>query len=373
MGTKNSCKTAAVMGLLGRGPAAEPAPLEEGHTTDLTRTPEIIYSEINFYSGTMLFSAIEIGRRMVELKEKLPHGSFIDEIKKNTTWSRSQINNFMRLFREYGNSNVQAIGHLSPTKALALLALPESEREEFLGETHEINGEEKTVIDMTSRELDKAIKERDEALKAAAQAQADQSVAEQAQEKMAQDMAFVKRQLDLARAARDEALDHAKDQREAFDAAEREVARLEKELEELRSRPVEVAVEADPAAIEAARKEAEAAMRDKLDQAKKAKTTAENLREEAKRDLENAREAMKKVAAERDALQDQMEKMRKKAAIAADADMVLFSELYEQTQVMVKRMGGVRLKKQDKDPGDAGRLQTALLALIPVVKEAAGQ
>lgn len=366
MGTKNSCKTAAVMGLLGRGPAAEPAPLEEGHTTDLTRTPEIIYAEINFYSGTMLFSAIEIGRRMVELKEKLPHGSFIDEIKKNTTWSRSQINNFMRLFREYGNSNVQAIGHLSPTKALALLALPESEREEFLGETHEINGEEKTVIDMTSRELDKAIKERDEALKAAALAQAEQSAAEQARKKIAEDMALANERIAELNAEVEAKSSWAS---LAQDAAEQ----LKKELEELRSRPVEVAVEADPAAIEAARKEAEAAMQDKLNQAKKAQAEAEKAQKAAEDAQAKAQQEMERTRAEAQAIREQAEKAEKRASIDTDADMVLFRELYDQTQTMVKRMGGVRLKKQDKEPEKAGGLHNALLALIPVVKEAAGQ
>lgn len=364
MGTKNSCKTAAVMGLIGRGSAAEGAPLEEGHTTDLARTPEIIYAEINFYSGTMLSSAIEIGRRMVELKGKLPHGSFIDEIKKNTPWSRSQINNFMRLFREYGNSNVQTFGHLSPSKALALLALPEAEREEFLGETHEVNGEEKTVIDMSARELAQAVKERDEALKAAAQAQAEQSAAEQAREKIAADMALANGRMEGLR-------DELTAQAERLEAARENAARLEKELEELRSRPVDVAVEADPAAIEAARKEAEAAMQTQLDKVKKAVDNANKARKAAEKDLEDAHRVLAKMRDENCVLREKMERADKKASLAANEDFVLFKTILERLQEDGNRLCGLILKERNKDQKMAEGFFNAFLACLDKMREGA--
>ena len=40
-----------------------------------------------------------------------------------------------------------------------LLALPPEEQERFMEENHVVDGEEKSVIDMTSRELEKAVKE----------------------------------------------------------------------------------------------------------------------------------------------------------------------------------------------------------------------
>lgn len=363
MGTKNTCKTAAVMGLIGKGPAVKAAPLEEGHTTDLTRTPEIIYAEINFYSGTMLFSAIEIGRRMVELKEKLPHGSFIDEIKKNTTWSRSQINNFMRLFREYGNSNVQAIGHLSPTKALALLALPESEREEFLGETHEINGEEKTVIDMTTRELESAIRERDEALKTAELAKAEQSAAEQARDKLSVEMRLANERIAGLNAEMEERSANA---REAQDAA----ARLEKELEELRSRPVEVAVEADPAAIETARREAEAAMQVKLDKARQAQAKAEAAQLTAESKLAAVRLELEQAQTKVWFAQQRAEK---KAALAGNEDFVLFKTVLAQFQEGGNKLCGLVLKARNRDQQQAEGFSRAYLSLLDKLREAVPQ
>ena len=62
----------------------------------------------------------------------------------------------MRLAREWTNQT--ALSDLGATKALTLLALPPEERETFMAENHMVDGEEKTVIDMTSRELEKAIR-----------------------------------------------------------------------------------------------------------------------------------------------------------------------------------------------------------------------
>ena len=364
MGTNNSCKTAAVVGLIGRGPAAEATLLEEGHTTDLTRTPEIIYAEINFYSGTMLTSAIEIGRRMVELKEKLPHGSFIDEIKKNTPWSRSQINNFMRLFREYGNSNVQTFGHLNPSKALALLALPESEREVFLNETHEVDGQEKAVIDMSSRELDRVIKERNEALKAAETARAEQAAAEAAREKMSDDMKLANERLAGLTAEVEARTAQAREHQE-------EITRITAELEELRNRPVEVAVEADAAAVEAARKEAEAAMRDKLDQAKAAEEKAREDAENAANAVGRKEQELKQALAELEGLRAQAEKTEKRAALAANGDFVLFRTLFDQVQALLDRMRGVMANLRKSAPEPAEKMSKALLALSDKIREVA--
>ena len=178
---KNSCKMAAVMSLLGKGPEqgqAAPAPQ--------VRDIETITGEILAAKRAGGEAVITIGRGLIEAKALLSHGEWLSWLEERVEFSERSARNFMRLARDW--TNRQARADLGATKALQLLALPESEREAFLGETHEVNGEEITVIDMTSRELEAAIKERDEALKAAAQAQADQKAADEAREKMAADM-----------------------------------------------------------------------------------------------------------------------------------------------------------------------------------------
>ena len=179
----------------------------------------------------LLGYAIEIGRRLVEVKAMLPHGQWGTYIKEQVGYSQSTANNLMRIFEEYGTAQQsifgpeaisQAIGNLSYTKALRLLALPADEREAFV--------EEHNVEDMSTRELEAAIKERDDALRRAEEDRAEREAAEQAREKIAQDMAL----------------------------ANERVAQLSRELEELRSRPVEVAVQhAEEEELEQARKNGE--------------------------------------------------------------------------------------------------------------------
>ena len=131
------------------------------------RTPEIVAAEIRTFSASMLNNAIEIGRRLVEAKELLPYGEFGGWVTRETGYSSSSANNFMRLYLEYGDmqgslfgatlADSQTYGKLTVSKALELLALPAGEREEFVAENN--------VEEMSTRELRAAIRERDEARK----------------------------------------------------------------------------------------------------------------------------------------------------------------------------------------------------------------
>lgn len=244
---------------------------------------------------------------------------------------------------------------------MQLLALPETERDVFLDETHLVDGEEKTVIDMTSRELERAIKDRNAALLQAEQAKADRAAAEQARVKMAADMALANERIAGLSAEVEEQSSKAM---EARDAA----ARLEEELRELRSRPIEVAVEADPAAIEAARKEAEAAMQDKLNQAKAAQ-------ERAQKDLMDLNSAYQRAKLEREQMEAELRKQlaqaEKKASLAANEDFVLFRTLFDQAQDLVNKMVGAMMKLRNKSPELAEKMSKALLALSDKIREAA--
>lgn len=316
------------------------------------RDIEVITSEIIQLKQDAGNAILGIGQRLIEAKEVLPHGEWLPWLEEKAEFSVSAANRFMRLAREWTNSS--ALTNLGATKALTLLALPPEERETFMAENHIVNGEEKTVIDMTSRELEMAIKERDDALKAAEQAKADQSAAELAREKMARDMAIANERIaDLSTEA---------EQRAA------EAARVEEELLALRSRPVKVAVEVDADAVEAARKEAEAAMQAKLDKAKKAQAKAESDKQAAEDAKVKAEQALEQARAEAQLIREQAERAEKKATIAANEDLVLFRTLFDQVQEQVNKLGGVLMKVRNKDSETAAPLQKALLALADKIK-----
>ena len=175
--------------------------------------------------------------------------------------------------------------------------------------------EDHKVIDMSARQLEQAIKERDEARAAAEQAAADQRMAEQARDKMAEDMRLLNASLASAQDAREQ--------------AERDAARLEKDLAELKARPVEVAVETvvDQAAINKARADAIAEMQEKLDKARAAADKARDKQKQAEASVEILKRALEK-----------RDKAEKKAAIAGDTELAQFEVLFVQGQELANKL-----------------------------------
>ena len=356
MGTNKTSKTERVMNLLGKG--AVEKPVQAGLEAQV-RDIEVITCEILAAKRAGGEAILTIGKCLIEAKAQLPHGEWLRWLTERVEFSESTAQRFMRLAREW--SNPSALTDLGATKALQLLALPETERDVFLDETHLVDGEEKTVIDMTSRELERAIKDRNAALLQAEQAKADRAAAEQARVKMAEDMALANERIAGLNA---EVEAQSAKAMEARDTA----ARLEEELRELRSRPIDVSVEADPTAIEAARKEAEAAMRDKLNQAKAAQKRAQ-------KDLIDLNSAYQRAKLEREQMEAELRKQlaqaEKKASLAANEDFVLFRTLFDQTQDLVNKMVGAMMKLRNKSPELAEKMSKALLALSDKIREAA--
>ena len=237
---------------------------------EITRPIEVITQEINFYKLQAGNAIIEIGKRLHEAKLTLPHGAWGAWLQNEVEFSERTAQNFMRIAKEYRNPQLIADMGNSATKALLLLSLPADEREEFIGEAHEIDGEEKTVADMTTKEMERLLKELE---------------AERAEKEKLQS------QLDLFQTEKDNAVDAAYketedkleallSQKEAAETAQKEaeekIAAMETEMDELRMQAEQTALP-DESELErirreaenTAKKKAEEAMQKKLDKAKK--------------------------------------------------------------------------------------------------------
>lgn len=289
---------------------------------------------------------LTIGRCLIEAKEKLPHGEWLPWLNERVSYSERTAQNLMAVARKY--SNPQTLADLGMAKAIALLALPDWERDEFI-EGH-------NVIDMSARELKQAIKERDEARAAAERAQADAAAAEQARAKMADDMRLLNARLEGSREDRDQAI---RDREQAIQDADR----LEKELAELKARPVDVAVETvvDQEAIDKARAEAVAGMQDKLDRAKAAKEKAEEKRKAAEEALAAAQEQL-----------ERLRKEEKRSEPSSSPDLAQFELLFGQAQETVNKMHGILMKVMSRDEDAAVWMREALCALADGVRRCAG-
>lgn len=316
------------------------------------RTLEVIGAEIREHTASFeyhrrgtIYEAVEIGRRLAEARDIAPHGTWLDFLKRETDFSHEKARTLIKVFEAYGEqqkslfgaelSNSKTFWNLSYTKAFALLALPEGERETF-AETHDVEK-------MSTRDLREAIRERDEARQA---------------------LGIMQAAVDKAteRARKAEADANANDVISSATKAAEEIEALCTQIKELETRPVDVAVmEVDQEKIDKARAEAIAGMQEKLDKAKAAKEKADEKRKQAEETLEIVKTQLEVAA-----------KARKDAEISADKDLATFQVFFNQGQELANKMRGILLKIRGREDQDtAGKLETAIRALGEAIGRAA--
>ncbi len=315
------------------------------------RTPDIIGAEIRGLTQqakTMtLWFGIEIGRRLTEAKEMLEHGQWLAYLKEQTEFSQPSASRLMRLYDEYGAKqtslfgaelNYSTLNNLSISNALRLLAVPEDEREEFAAE-HDVEH-------MSARELDELIKQRDEAEQRAARAEEQVQQAADGAAKADEQYQKAKQELHLLR--------------EKLGNAEAQKAAAEKELSELRDRPVEVAVEVDEKAVEeaitAARAKNDAEWAEKMAKVKNELSEAGLKAEKLKAKIKKAEEKAAASAAE-------LEKLKKSQTLS-DPNTAVFKQIFEQVQEDFNKLHGSLLKVRASDPDTAEKLTAAVRALV---------
>lgn len=305
----------------------------------------------------ILHSAIEVGRRLCEAKEQVHHGEWGKYLAEQVNFSVSTANNFMRIFKEYGDEQIdlfgasksQTFGNLTYSKAVALFAVPEDEREQFVREND--------VESVSVSELKRLIAERDEELtderRKNALAQSDiealsrelssallelkestvneeelenirQSIQQEAEEKA---KAAAKSELDAVRAVAE---------KEKNKLAEK-AAKLQGQLEKADRRAaadIQKAVEAEKAKI--------AELEKKLEEVKRADSGAI---EELRREKERAAELEKKLK-------------------ASDADSAKFALIFENVQGEFNRLLGLLSKLKGSDPEKGEKLKAAVAAVL---------
>jgi hypothetical protein len=117
-----------------------------------------VTAEILIYKQQTAQNIIEIGKRLIAVKESLPHGEWGKWLGEKVDFSNVTATRFMRVANEF--SNLSTLKDLTQSKIFALLDVPTEERKDFISESHEVNGQTKIVDEMTSRELQKVIKEK---------------------------------------------------------------------------------------------------------------------------------------------------------------------------------------------------------------------
>ena len=249
-----------------------------------TRTPGLIAAEINKIKEDtkriLIYNSIEIGRKLTEAKEMLPHGEWGKWLKTEVDYSKTTANNLMKIFQEYGSEQINLLGdnlksqtfeNLNYSQATLLLGVPAEEREKFV--------EENNVEEMSARELKKAIEElkkteeeKEKALKAM----------EEAEEKA--------RQESEARQALEDAFNSGAEERRKLEEEKEsligKINGLEKKIEELNTIDKEVSVSTEE--IDKEIEERIQELKDKLEETNKEKNKLEDKLKAAEEGVTNS-------------------------------------------------------------------------------------
>ena len=120
---------------------------------EITRNAETIASEIisiketarNTLQAIATGAAVEIGKRLREVKSLIPYGEWGEWLKTNVDYSERTAQNLMHVADENGRGGLERLQELSYTQTLQLIGLPAADREVFLNENN--------VEELSTREL----------------------------------------------------------------------------------------------------------------------------------------------------------------------------------------------------------------------------
>lgn len=319
----------------------------------VVRNPADIAREINFIKDQtkrqMLAASMEIGARLVEAKDLVPHGEWEQWLAENVDYSQSTANNLMRIYREYGDEQInlltgkapsEVFGALSYTQAVALLGLPMEQRMEL--------AEEKDLPSMSTRELEREVEARKIAETRAEALDAELTAARGAKETLEAELAALHDEL-----AQMQAVESAPEQINMTDYISRTDAD-----------------NARIAAVDAARKESADALAKAQDAAEKAKAKAEKLKAELESAAASGKaEAEKAYSEALHAAEERARSLEEKLKSAAAPVVQKFAIYFESLQGDFNKISDLLLVA---DEADAARMRAGLRKVLAAMSDAIG-
>lgn len=235
--------------------------IEADFKTIQERTLPIIATEIMVIEQQVtkvtMEGAIEIGKRLQEAKEKVEHGEFENWCKENLDYSKRTAERFMQIATAYEDeasayAKATTLSHLSISKAIKLLQVPEEEVEEFV-EAHDVETMSVSELESEIKELKKESKqlqkEKTEMASEVDEANKQKADAEDKFEKANKKLEKLKEDIKALQESQQEAIDKAvADNREAvyqeaksealdeINEQNKENGRLQTENEELKNK-----------------------------------------------------------------------------------------------------------------------------------------
>ena len=324
--------------------------IENKSTEQLTAEVNVRYRQAEQLAGMSAMMLADAGRRLIEIKARIPHGQFETWCADNLEFSKSKAEKMMKLAERVADENslfskTETFTDIGISRVWALLAAPEEVAAEVI-ETNDVES-------MTVREL-KAELARVKEEKEAAERKAEMS--DRSNDDIRKELASMQRKLSETVSEKEFA--------EMQAAAQAQKEDLTKELSEAKAEAADIQAKLDKAKEDlkkqkAKQKDLEAARDEEVKKAIEGKT-AEIEEQAAARAREASQELLDRTQRQVGDLQEYIEKLEAEKAKLSNTSLMEFKVYVDQLQDIYFKICDIITEENQRDEATGAKMQTAL-------------
>ena len=328
--------------------------IENKSTEQLTAEVNVRYRQAEQLAGMSAMMLADAGRRLIEIKARIPHGQFETWCADNLEFSKSKAEKMMKLAERVADENslfskTETFTDIGISRVWALLAAPEEVAAEVI-ETNDVES-------MTVREL-KAELTRVKEEKEAAERKAE--MIDHNNDDIRKELASMQRKLSETVSEKEFA--------EMQAAAQAQKEDLTKELSEAKAEAADIQMKLDKAKEDlkkqkAKQKDLEAARDEEVKKAIEGKT-AEIEEQAAARAREASQELLDRTQRQVGDLQEYIEKLEAEKAKLSNTSLMEFKVYVDQLQDIYFKICDIITEENQRDEATGAKMQTALQKIV---------
>ena len=328
--------------------------IENKSTEQLTAEVNVRYRQAEQLAGMSAMMLADAGRRLIEIKARIPHGQFETWCADNLEFSKSKAEKMMKLAERVADENslfskTETFTDIGISRVWALLAAPEEVAAEVI-ETNDVES-------MTVREL-KAELARVKEEKEAAERKAE--MIDHNNDDIRKELASMQRKLSETVSEEEFA--------EMQAAAQAQKEDLTKELSEAKAEAADIQAKLDKAKEDlkkqkAKQKDLEAARDEEVKKAIEGKT-AEIEEQAAARARETSQELLDRTQRQVGDLQEYIEKLEAEKAKLSNTSLMEFKVYVDQLQDIYFKICDIITEENQRDEATGAKMQTALQKIV---------
>ena len=328
--------------------------IENKSTEQLTAEVNVRYRQAEQLAGMSAMMLADAGRRLIEIKARIPHGQFETWCADNLEFSKSKAEKMMKLAERVADENslfskTETFTDIGISRVWALLAAPEEVAAEVI-ETNDVES-------MTVREL-KAELARVKEEKEAAERKAE--MIDHNNDDIRKELASMQRKLSETVSEEEFA--------EMQAAAQAQKEDLTKELSEAKAEAADIQMKLDKAKEDlkkqkAKQKDLEAARDEEVKKAIEGKT-AEIEEQAAARAREASQELLDRTQRQVGDLQEYIEKLEAEKAKLSNTSLMEFKVYVDQLQDIYFKICDIITEENQRDEATGAKMQTALQKIV---------